>query len=269
MIAEPSRSRQTFAAESCWPFSGRARCIAGRKLVLEPCSDSSERAHARSAVAAKPLRAHDAEGRHRRHELRAVDEGQALLARQANRLEAYRPERGGSVQELTVHDGLPLPHERERQMSERRKVAARPDRSARRHPREHAAVQALEQELDRRDVRARETLRKRIRTEQHRRTHDVVGIRLTHAARVAAQQAELELLRELLRDVGRHEAAESGVHAVGVLAAHAVDELACGAHLLPGRVGSVAVPPWTATSHTSARARSSPVRTIARATPRV
>ena len=32
---------------------------------------------------------------------------------------------------------------------------------------------------------------------------------------------------------------------------------------------SVAVPPWTATSHTSARARSSPVRTIARATPRV
>ena len=53
MIAEPSRSLQTFAADSCWPLSGRARCTAGRKLVLEPCSASSESAHARSAVAAR------------------------------------------------------------------------------------------------------------------------------------------------------------------------------------------------------------------------
>jgi hypothetical protein len=50
MIAEPSSSRQTFAAESCWPLSGRALCTAARKLVREPWSDSSESAHARSAV---------------------------------------------------------------------------------------------------------------------------------------------------------------------------------------------------------------------------
>ncbi len=42
-----------FAAESCWPLSGRARWTAGRKLVREPCSASSESAHARSAVAAR------------------------------------------------------------------------------------------------------------------------------------------------------------------------------------------------------------------------
>jgi hypothetical protein len=44
------------------------------------------------------------------------------------------------------------------------------------------------------------------------------GIRLADAARVAAQEAELQLLGQLLRDRLRDEAAEAGVDAVGVLA---------------------------------------------------
>ena len=270
MIAEPSSSRQTFAAASCWPFSGLARWTAGRKLVLDPCSDSSESAHARSAVAARRRARSDAERRHRRHELGPVDEREPLLAREPHRLEADCPQRVGAVEELAVDDGLALADEREREMRERREVAARADRSARGHVRQHAAVQALEQQLDRRDVRAREPLRERVRAQQHRRAHDVVRIRLADAAGMAAQEPELELLAELLRDVGRDEAAEARVHAVRVLALDPVDERSRRAHALLARsrrASRRARRPRPPTRRETVR--SSPVRTIGPVTPRV
>ena len=60
------------------------------------------------------------------------------------------------------------------------------------------------------------------------------GIRLAHPARVAAQETELELLGQLLRDRLRDEPAEAGVDAVGVLARavrRAVDDRARRVHL--------------------------------------
>ena len=87
---------------------------------------------------------------------------------------------------------------------------------------------------------------------------------------MAAQEAELELLGELLRDVRGHEAAEARVDAVGVLALDAVDELARRrASALSPTSASSAAAPSTATAHTSASVRSSPVRTIVPVTPRV
>ncbi len=155
-------------------------------------------------------------------------------------------------------------------MRERREVAARADRAARGDVREHAAVQALEQQLDRHDARPGEPLRKRVRAQEHRRAHDVVRIRLADSARMAAQETELQLLAQLLRDVRRDEPAEARVHAVGVLALDAVDELAGRAHPRSRSVAELGRrTPSTATAHTSGRVRSSPVRTIVSATPRV
>ena len=125
-------------------------------------------------------------------------------------------------------------------MRERREVAAGADRAAARHARQHAAVEALEQQLDRLDARARVALRERVRAQEHRRAHDLVRVRLADAAGVAAQEPELELLGQLLRDRARDEAAEARVDAVGVLLAAVrglLDELAGGAHALPRRVG--------------------------------
>ena len=134
---------------------------------------------------------------------------------------------------------LPFADERQREMRERREVAARPDRAARGHPRQHAAVQALEQQLDGHDARAGEPLRERVRAQQHRGADDVVGVRLADAARMAAQEAQLQLLGELLRNVSRDEAAEAGVDAVRVLPANALDELASRPHALTCRVGQL------------------------------
>ena len=49
-MAEPSSRRRTFAADATWPACGRAAWIAGWKLVRDPCSASSDIAHATSAV---------------------------------------------------------------------------------------------------------------------------------------------------------------------------------------------------------------------------
>ena len=114
---------------------------------------------------------------------------------------------------------LALADERQREMRERREVAGGADRAAARHDRQHAAVEQREQQLDGLDPRARVALRERVRAQEHRRADDLVGVRLADAARVRAEQPQLQLGGLLLRDRDRDEAAEAGVDAVGVLAA--------------------------------------------------
>ena len=151
-------------------------------------------------------------------------------------------------------------------MRERCEIARRADRAASRHDGQHAAVEAFEQQLDGLDPRSGVAFRERVRAKQHRGAHDLVGVRLPHAAGVRAQQPQLQLLGQLLGDRAVDEAAEAGVDAVGVLAASvrgALDELAGGEHLLPRRVCERRRRASTATAQTSATVRSSPVRPIA------
>ena len=127
-------------------------------------------------------------------------------------------------------------------MGERGQVARRAHRPSRRDDREHAAAEALEQELHRLHARARMPLRERVCSQEHRRADDLVGVRLADPAGVAAQQPQLELLRQLPRDPLRDEAAEAGVDAVRVLVEPvrgALDERSSGTHLRPGLVGQL------------------------------
>ena len=50
----------------------------------------------------------------------------------------------------------------------------------------HAAIEAVDQELHRRDPRTGVSLRERVRTQQHRGSHDLVRIRLADAAGMRA-----------------------------------------------------------------------------------
>ena len=218
------------AAESCWPLK-RSRPMDGRLEARARPLQRLERERARKICRrGKAARSNHAERRHRGHELRPVDEREPLLAGQPDRLEPDGTERGRAVQELPVDERLALPHQRERQVGERSEVAARTDGPARRHPRQHAAVQALDEKLDRGDVSAGEPLGQCVRPQQHRRADDIVGIRLADAAGMASEQPELQLLGELLRDVRRNELPEACVDAVRVLALHPVHELASGPH---------------------------------------
>ena len=115
-------------------------------------------------------------------------------------------------------------------MSQGRKIAARADRPARGDDRDDSAIEALDEQLDRGDVRAREPLGERVRAQEHRRSNDLVRIRLANAACMAPEKPHLELFGLVLGDMSGHETAESGIHAVGVLAVNRIDKLPCGTH---------------------------------------
>ena len=194
-----------------------------------------ERERAREVGGARePPRPDERERCHRGHELRPVDQREALLRDEAQRLEADRGERVRATEQLSVHPRLALADERQREVRQRSEIAARPDRAARRHARQDASVQALDQELDELDASSGVALRERVRPQEHRRPHDLVRIGVADAARMAAEEPQLELLDLVVRDRARDEPPEAGVDAVRVLPTRdALDELPRGLHLAP------------------------------------
>ena len=206
--------------------------IAGWKLVREPCSDSSESAQARSAVRARRLaRTSASDAIAAMNCVPLISESPSFAASRIGSSPAAASA-SSPDEERAVEPRLSLADERQRQMRERCEIATRPDRAARGHTREHAAVEALDQELDRLDSGARVALGERVRAEQHRRADDLVRVRLADPAGMAAQQAKLQLLDLVVRDRLRDEAAEPGVDAVRVLA-HPLDERARRLHPRP------------------------------------
>ena len=69
----------------------------------------------------------------------------------------------------------PSPISGKREMRERREVADRADRAAARDARQDAAVEALDEQLDELDPRARVAHRERVRAQQHRRATTSAG----------------------------------------------------------------------------------------------
>ena len=238
LIAEPS-SRPEHVRRRRRPARG-AGAARGSAAGSSSASPAAPRARSRRRCrpsCASRARAHEAERAVRGHELRAVDEREPLLRRAA-----------GSARGPTARERLARPAAARRRPTPRprRPAAARGARAARgrrsRRPSRGSGragarprFEALDEQLDGLDARARVALRERVRAQQHRRAHDLGRIRVADAARVAAQEAELELLGQLLGDRLRDEAAEARVDAVRVLARAvrgALDELARGAHPL-------------------------------------
>ena len=93
---------------------------------------------------------------------------------------------------IVTHPGVALADEHERQVGERGEVAARADRSAARHARVDAAVEEVEQPLERRAADAGEALGQHVGAERHRRTHGPNRQRIADAGGVAAQQVDLQ-----------------------------------------------------------------------------
>ena len=186
--------------------------------MREPCSASSDSAQAMSAAFASRRARTSPSAPNAAMNCVPLTSERPSFAWSVSAASPARSSASAAGEPLAVEPGLPLADERQREMRERREVAARADRAAARHDRQHAAVEALEQQLDELGPRAGAALGERVRAQQHRRADDLVRIRLADPAGVAAQEAELELLGQLLRDRLRDEAAEAGVHAVGVLA---------------------------------------------------
>ena len=117
----------------------------------------------------------------------------------AERRPAARPARlqrvaAGSASRPSHTSPSPIEHERE--VRQRREVAAGADRAAARHARMDAAVEQREQRLERLDADAGEALRQHVGAQRHRRAHRAHRQRLADAGGVAAQQVELQRARD-------------------------------------------------------------------------
>ena len=157
----------------------------------------------------------DRERRDGRVRLRAVDEGDALFRRERERREAGLGEhrRGGAGAVATME--FALADEREREMRERREVAARADGPLLGNGRPEVGVEHRAEESRHVGARAREALRDDVRAEEHHRAHFALRERRTHAARVAADEIHLQRGELVARD--RHlaqfaEARRDAVH---------------------------------------------------------
>ena len=131
---------------------------------------------------------HSDERADRRHELRAVDEREPLLRGELDRREARpAPARSAPGSVSPPSPGVALADEHEREVRERREIAARPQRPARRHHRHARRPRACRRSsCDELAAHARRALRERVRAQQHRRPHDLVRERVADAAGVAA-----------------------------------------------------------------------------------
>ena len=151
----------------------------------------------------------------RGHELGAVDQRQALLGGEHERLQAGAAQSLGAGHHLAVQLDHALADQRQGQVCERCQVAAGAQRAARRHHRVHARGEQRQQQLDGLAADAGRAGRERVRAQQHRGPHDLGREGVTDAAGVAAQQVELQPRDLVVLDGDVHEAAEPGVDPIG------------------------------------------------------
>ena len=148
--------------------------------------------------------------------LRAVDQREPLLRAEVDRRQAGTRERRGAVEHGGIVAGgrQAFADQDQRQVRERREVAAGPDRAAARHDRVDARVQHGDQQIQRRAPDARESLRQHVRAKRHHRAYGRHAQRRVDARRVAPQQIALQLAERALLDLDFGERSEAGVDAV-------------------------------------------------------
>ena len=233
LIAEPSSRREHVRGRVLLPAQ-RAQRVDLREEAVRRALQRLDRLRARDVGRLRePPSAHEAERAERGHELRAVDEREALLRLERCGSSPARSSASRAGKPLAVEPRLPLADERQREMRERREVAARADRAARRHDRQHTAVEALEQQLDELGPRAgppfasafaRSSIAARTISSGYGSPTPHAWLRRSRSWSSSVSSSGIDL---------RDEAAEAGVDAVGVLARavrRAVDDRAGRVH---------------------------------------
>ena len=126
---------------------------------------------------------------------------------------------GGALAAALPVDGafradVALADERERQVRERREIAAGADRAAAGYARMNLAIEQGEQCLERLEADAGEAFREHVGPQRHRRAHRPHRQRLADTGCMAAQQVQLQCRQIGLVDARLGEVAEAGVDAV-------------------------------------------------------
>ncbi len=140
------------------------------------------------------------QGQEGRLRLGTVDERQSFLGRESERREAGPAEGGSGGRGAAGIEHFAFAHQREGDVAQRRQIAARPDASLLRHPRDDAGVEERDERIDQVRPDAARRAEQHVGPKQHESPHHGNGQRRSDACRVAPDQIGLKLI-EL---VGRH-----------------------------------------------------------------
>jgi hypothetical protein len=133
-IPEPASSRRRFAGAGGLPGCGRSACRSAANTRSVPSSASTLIAAATSATAAA-RRGRERQHQHAEHAVGAVDEREALLLGELDRLDPGGGERSAApARARRRRRAPPLAHERERAVGERGEVARAAEASRTRAP---------------------------------------------------------------------------------------------------------------------------------------
>jgi hypothetical protein len=154
----------------------------------------------------------------RAHQLRPVEERQAFLRLERERLDPGLAQRQEAGHHLPAQLDLAPPDQRKREMRERREVPGRPDAPLGRDHRVDSRLQERQDPVHHQRPAAGVAERERVRPQQQHRADHVPGQRRADAHRVAHEQVLLELAGVGRRDMGARQVAEPGRDPVDHLA---------------------------------------------------
>ena len=232
-----SRRRcRSSAATATWPGCGRASWYAAANATSVPSKrlDAHRPDDARGPDQA--VRVGQDERPDRAHHLGPVEERQAFLGLERERLEAGFAQREHRRHERAADLHLAPTDERQRQVRERREVAGGADAPLLGHDRMDAQAQEVEEAIDEQWPAAAVTQCERVGPQQEHRPDDLAWERRADPGRVAHQEVLLETTGVGRRDRGRGERPEPRRHAVdhGALGDERFDEVARLLHARPG-----------------------------------
>ena len=189
------------------------------------------------------------QGADRRHHLGPVQQGQAFLGLQRQRLQTGLPEGQQTRDDLATELHLAAPDERQRQVRQRREIARGAEAPLFGHDRMDAEAQEVEQAVDDQRTAAAVAEGQRVGAQEQHRPHDLARERRADAGRVAHQQVLLEETGLFGGDERGGEVTEAGRDAVdhGTLGDQRFDDVARLLH--PGAGVSVELHRLSRTGH--------------------
>ena len=202
------------------PANGRASWMRASNGRVDPRRPSIESAAATSAARASRSASASASASTAADGCVPLMSARPSFGSSAIGVERRRPQRLGAGQPCAADHRLAFADEHQREVRERREVAARAHRAARGHDRVHAGVEQRDQRHRACSARMPEwphasTLARSAIIARTARA----GERLADAGRMAAQQVQLQRRQRVVRDAHLGERAEAGVDAVHRLVA--------------------------------------------------
>ncbi len=155
----------------------------------------------------------------RSRDLGAVDQRQPFLGRQHHRLDAGVFQCRHCRHDFAVDAHIAFAQQRQRHVRQRRQIAGRADRSLGRNHRHDAGIDQCDHAIDHQCPDTGKTTRQAGDLHQHDQAHDGIAERLAGADRMRQDQVALQFLQLIVGDAGLGQDAETGVDAVGRIAA--------------------------------------------------